>query len=138
MDLQKLERQLTLDEGRRAIVYLDTVGKLTGGVGRNLIDRPFFDDEIDLMLKNDIALVEQELDKHLSWWREMSDARQNVLANMCFNLGITRLRGFGKTLMHMRAGEYDAAAREMLDSKWAAQVGARAVRLAALMRKGEF
>ena len=138
MDLAKLERQLSIDEGRRAIVYLDTVGKLTGGIGRNLTDRPFFDDEIALMFKNDIALVESELDKRLPWWRELTDARQNVLANMCVNLGITRLLGFGKTLAYMRAGEYDAAAREMLDSKWAKQVGARAVRLAMLMRKGEF
>jgi lysozyme len=138
MNRQALERQLAIDEGRRAIVYLDTVGKLTGGVGRNLTDRPFFDDEIALMLKNDIALVETELDKRLPWWREMTDARQNVLANMCFNLGITRLLGFGKTLAHMCAGEYDDAAREMLDSKWAKQVGARAVRLAALMREGKF
>jgi lysozyme len=138
MDLAKLERQLSIDEGRRALVYTDTVGKITGGIGRNLTDRPFFDDEIALMLKNDIALVQRELDQRLPWWREMTDARQNVLANMCFNLGINRLMGFGKTLTHMRVGEYEAAAVEMLDSKWAKQVGARAVRLAALMREGKF
>jgi lysozyme len=138
MDLAKLERQLSIDEGRRALIYTDTVGKVTGGIGRNLTDRPFFDDEIALMLKNDIALVQTELDQRLPWWREMTDARQNVMANMCFNLGINRLMGFGKTLAHMRVGEYEAAAREMLDSKWAKQVGARAVRLAALMREGEF
>jgi len=57
---------------------------------------------------------------------------------MCFNLGIFRLLGFEQALTHMRAGHYDDAAREMLDSRWAKQVGARAVRLAALMRKGEF
>ena len=138
MDLAKLERQLSIDEGRRALIYTDTVGKITGGIGRNLTDRPFFDDEIALMLKNDIALVQTELDQRLPWWREMTDARQNVLANMCFNLGINRLMGFGKTLAYMRVGEYEAAAGEMLDSKWAKQVGARAVRLADLMREGKF
>ena len=138
MGLVKLERQLSIDEGRRALVYTDTVGKITGGIGRNLTDRPFFDDEIALMLKNDIALVQTELDQRLPWWREMTDARQNVLANMCFNLGINRLMGFGKILAHMRVGEYEAAAGEMLNSKWAKQVGARAVRLAALMREGKF
>ncbi|MEH6435767.1 glycoside hydrolase family protein [Massilia sp. DD77] len=138
MDRDKLAAQLTIDEGRRALIYLDSVGKWTGGVGRNLVDRPFSDDEIDLMLKNDIDLVEKELDRRLPWWRDMSAARQNVLANMCFNLGITRLLGFTQALAHMRSRRYDAAAREMLDSKWAKQVGDRAVRLAALMRKGEF
>lgn len=138
MDRHKLAAQLTTDEGRRALVYYDTEGKLTGGVGRNLTDRPFFDDEIALMLKNDIDLVEKDLDRRLPWWREMSEARQNVLANMCFNLGINRLMQFVKALDHMRARRYDDAAREMLASKWAKQVGARADRLAALMRKGEF
>ena len=138
MDRQKLTAQLTIDEGRRAIAYVDTVGKLTAGVGRNITDRPFFDDEIALMLKNDIDLVEKELDRRLPWWRQMTPARQNVLANMCFNLGINRLLGFERALTHMRASRYDDAAREMLASKWARQVGARAIRLASLMRKGEF
>lgn len=138
MNREKLVRQLTIDEGRRALIYLDTEGKWTGGVGRNLVDRPFSDDEIDLMLKNDIAIVEKELDRRLPWWREMTPARQNALANMCFNLGINRLLGFVHALTHMRAGQFDAAAREMLDSKWAKQVGARAVRLAVLMRTGDF
>lgn len=138
MDRQKLEAQLVIDEGRRAIAYVDTVGKMTAGVGRNITDRPFFDDEIALMLKNDIREVEKELDRRLPWWRQMAPARQNVLANMCFNLGISRLLGFEQALTHMRAGRYDDAAREMLDSRWARQVGDRAKRLAALMRKGEF
>ena len=37
------------------------MGKITGGVGRNLTDRAFADDEIDLMLHNDIDLVERDL-----------------------------------------------------------------------------
>lgn len=138
MNREKLAAQLTVDEGKRAIIYMDTVGKWTGGVGRNLSDRPFFDDEIALMLRNDITLVEQDLDRTLPWWRQLSEARQNVLANMAFNLGITRLLGFAKTLDLIRAGRYDAAAMEMLNSKWAKQVGDRAKRLAETMRKGEF
>ena len=138
MNAQRLAADLTIDEGRRPRIYVDTVGKVTGGVGRNLTDRPFSEDEMDLMLRNDIKGAEGDLDRRLPWWRQMSDARQNVLANMCFNLGIDRLLGFVNTLTLMKAGRYDAAAAEMLDSKWAKQVGDRAVRLAATMRKGEF
>jgi len=138
MNAQRLAAQLTIDEGRRPRIYVDTVGKVTGGVGRNLTDRAFSDDEMDLMLKNDIKGTESDLDRRLPWWRQMSEARQNVLANMCFNLGIDRLLGFAKTLTLMKAARYDAAAAEMLDSLWAKQVGARAIRLAATMRKGEF
>ena len=138
MNAQRLAADLTIDEGRRPRIYVDTVGKVTGGVGRNLTDRPFSEDEMDLMLRNDIKGAEGDLDRRLPWWRQMSEARQNVLANMCFNLGIDRLLGFVNTLTLMKAGRYDAAAAEMLDSKWAKQVGDRAVRLAATMRKGEF
>ena len=138
MNAVKLAAQLEIDEGKRARIYTDTVGKVTGGVGRNLTDRAFSEDEIALMLKNDIAIVERDLDRALPWWREMTEARQNVVANMCFNLGITRLMQFVNTLTLIRARRYDAAAAEMLNSTWARQVGARATRLADLMRKGEF
>lgn len=137
MNREKLMAQLTVDEGRRDRVYTDTVGKLTVGVGRNISDRAFSADEIDLMLNNDIRLVEQALDRALPWWRQMSDARQNVLANMAF-MGIGTLLTFKNTLVYMQAGRYDAAAAGMLNSKWAKQVGARADRLAKIMREGEF
>jgi lysozyme len=88
-------------------------------------------------LANDIRDVEVQLDKHLPWWREMNDVRQNVLANMCF-MGIGKLLGFKNTLAFMQAKRYDAAAVGMLDSLWAKQVGQRAVRLATMMRTGEF
>jgi lysozyme len=55
---------------------------------------------------------------------------------MCFNLGIARLRGFKKMLAAMQAGDVETAAKEMLDSTWAKQVGARAHRLAAQWRAG--
>jgi lysozyme len=138
MNPQRLAADLTVDEAKRPRMYLDTEGNWTAGVGRNLSARAFSEDEIALMLQNDIRIAEKDLDRVLPWWRQMSEARQNVLANMCFNLGITRLLKFVQALDFMRANRYDAAAQEMLDSKWAKQVGARAVRLAATMRKGEF
>lgn len=136
MNRAQLAAQLHVDEGRRPRIYLDTVGKWTGGVGRNLSDRPFSDDEMALMLKNDIATVEADLDRALPWWRTMSDARQQALANMCFNLGISRLLGFKKMLGHLQASRWADAAGEALDSKWADQVGARAGRIAEQLTKG--
>lgn len=138
MDRKRLSAQLVIDEDKRRLPYRCSAGKLTIGVGRNLDDRGLSEDEIAYLLNNDIDLVEKELDRRLPWWREMTEARQTALANMAFNLGVPRLLGFVKTLDHMRARRYDAAAREMLDSTWAKQVGARARRLADLMRKGEF
>ena len=137
MNHEKLAAQLEIDEGKRKRIYLDTVGKWTVGVGRNVSDRDFSDDEIALMLKNDIDMVVSQLDKAIPWWREMNDARQNVLCNMAF-MGIGKLLGFKNTLNFMKAKRYDSAAMEMLVSKWAVQVGDRADRLANVMRTGEF
>lgn len=138
MDRAKLAAQLNRDEGRKARMYLDTVGKWTGGVGRNLSDRPFSDDEIDLMLNNDIRMVENQLDANLPWWRQMSDARQCALANLCFNIGIASLLCFKNSLALLKDGRWDAAADAFLDSKWAKQVPNRAKRVTDQIRKGEF
>lgn len=138
MNKQKLMAELDRDEGRRKRIYLDTASppKWTGGVGRNLTDRGFSDDEIDLMLANDIKTVEFDLDCNLPWWRLMSEPRQRVLANMCFNLGIVRLLKFKHALASMAQGRFGDAATEMLASVWATQVGDRAKRLAKIMKTG--
>lgn len=136
MNLAQLERELTADEGKRNRPYLCTAGKTTIGVGRNLDDVGLSDEEIAFLLRNDINHVCADLDRELPWWRQMNDARQRVLANMCFNLGIRGLLGFKNTLAAMKEGRYKDAAAGMLVSKWAGQVGARAQRLAKMMEVG--
>jgi len=138
MDKDRLIAQLIVDEGKRNFPYKDTVGKTTIGIGRNLDDRGLSDDEISYLLGNDIKLVERELDISMPWWRGMCDARQNVIAAMAFNLGVPGLKTFTNTLQAMRDGRYSDAADGMLQSKWAQQVGARAVRLSKMMREGVF
>lgn len=136
MNITDLREQLILDEGLRLKPYTDTVGKLTIGVGRNLTDKGISNAEAMSLLENDIASHVEDLDRDLPWWRQLSEARQQVLANMCFNLGITKLLMFKNTLDHVARGEYDQAAEGMLASLWASQVGPRAQRLAKLMRDG--
>ncbi len=137
MDKKRLYEQLELHEGKKSKPYKDTVGKLTIGIGRNLDDRGITEEEIIFLFGTDVALVEKELDKNLRWWRDMSEVRQRVLADMCFNLGITKLLTFKNTLEAMRVGRYNDAASGMLNSLWAKQVKGRAVRLANMMRTGE-
>jgi lysozyme len=132
--LQALRDQLAIDEGLRLKPYHDTVGKLTIGVGRNLDDEGISNAEAMQLLDNDIAGHVADLDRELPWWTRLDDARQLVLANMCFNLGITRLLLFKKMLDHLARGEHEAAAGEMMNSKWANDVGPRATRLIVAMR----
>lgn len=128
--------ELRRDEGVRSKAYIDTVGKITAGVGRNLSDVGLSDDEINVLLANDVKRVKADLDRHLPWWRSLDDVRARALANMAFNLGVAGLMGFKDTLGAIQAHRWDAAADAMVDSKWARQVGARALRLAKMIRTG--
>lgn len=134
-DAVRLKQELTNDEGRRGRIYTDTVGKVSGGIGRNLTDKGFRDSEIDLMYENDRAETEAWLDRNLPWWRSLDPVRQRVLMNMAFNMQ-GKLLTFVNTLAAMRRGDYAAAGDGMLASKWATQVGERATRLAKMMREG--
>jgi lysozyme len=136
MNRDDLRSMLVLHEGLRLKPYRCTAGKLTIGVGRNLDDNGITQAEAFALLENDILAVEADLDRTWPWWRQMTDARQQVLADMCFNLGVTRLGGFVNTLAAMKRGDYEAAANGMLASLWASQVGRRAQRLAKMMREG--
>jgi lysozyme len=135
-----LVAELRRDEGVRRRPYLDTVGKVSIGVGRNLDDVGLSEDEIELLLINDITRTVADLDRHLPWWRGLSLVRQRVMVNMAFNMGIGTaergLRSFRNTLTKIQAGDYEGAARGMAGSKWARQVGARATRLCQMMREG--
>lgn len=136
---EQLLAELRRDEGVVRHAYQDSLGWWTIGVGRLIDPRKgggLSDAEIDLLLANDVARVEAELDRRLPWWRTLDPARRRVLVNMAFNLGVGGLLGFRNTLRAVREGRWEDAAEGMLQSKWARQVGARATRLAAVMRGG--
>jgi lysozyme len=133
---KKLLTELIDDEDIRLKPYRDTVGKLTIGIGRNLDDRGISKKEAEYLANNDIDECERQLDAKIPWWRELTDARQRVLLNMCFNLGINRLLGFKKAIALIKSGNYTKASEEMLNSLWSKQVGDRSFRLAKMMREG--
>lgn len=136
MNREQLKMQLEVDEGLRLKPYRCTAGKLTIGIGRNLDDNGITRGEAMFMLDNDVAKCEIEMFREFPWAKAMSDRRQQALCNMLFNMGLTRLKGFRKMLAFMKEGKYNEAADEMLNSKWAKQVGIRANRLAIMMRNG--
>ena len=131
-----MRTELTRDEGLRLKPYLDTVGKTTIGVGRNLSDRGITQAEADLLLNDDIDLCEHELDQHAAWWRQMADPRQRAILNMCFQLGWGGLSGFKNTLALLESGKYAQAADNALKSLWARQVPERAKRVTDMLRNG--
>mgnify|MGYP001245029212 FL=1 len=136
MNREQLIQELKRDEGVVLTLYKCSAGKNTIGVGRNVDDRGITDDESDYLLSNDIDLCVKELEGTFPWFQTLSDTRQRVMVNMCFNLGLSRLMGFRKFLAAMEAGEWETAGVEMLDSKWARQVGPRSTRLRDLVLEG--
>ena len=141
MTTPALKDELIADEGLRESAYPDAGGVWTIGVGHTGPDvRRGLRWPRELCLQTldaDVARVEQGLDAHLRWWRALSPPRQDVLANMAFNLGVEGLLAFRHTLEAVREGDYGLAAERMLASEpWRSQVGARAERLATQMRTG--
>ena len=134
-------------EGGRHTAYLCPAGVLTIGWGHSLEARPvrglgpgssISDAEAEALLRADLTELAFLLDTRMSWWRGLGPARSAVLLSMAFNLGFSGLLSFRKMLAAVRRNEFDEAAREMLDSRWASQVGSRARELAAMMRQGHY
>lgn len=135
INMKEMVKQLELHEGLRLKPYYDTVDKLTIGIGRNLEDTGISKAEASFMLQNDLIRIIAELDEQLPWWRELSENRRRILVDMAFNLGTFGLSQFRDMLAATKTGDFDTASKEMLDSKWAKQVGNRAKRLAEAMKK---
>ena len=134
----RIEDLLIKHEAMRLKPYECTAGDLTIGVGRNLDSMGLSEDEVYYLLQNDIRRCEQELLKAFEWFAYLDTVRQDAMMDMCFNLGISRLRGFEKALEAMEDGNYEEAAVEFLDSNWADQVGQRAITITNMIRTGEY
>lgn len=122
-------------EGLRLKVYKCTAGKNTIGYGRNLDDVGISADEAEYMLKHDLENAEIDAQR-FPIYEKLNQVRKDVLIEMVFNLGYSRLSGFKKMFAALERKDYDGAANEMLDSKWARDVGERAKTLAYFMRIG--
>lgn len=137
VDLIKTLEDLERDEGLKLFPYHDTVGKLTIGIGRNLTDNGISKDEARQLLRNDVSSILTELRINMDGWSSLGEGQQRALVNMGFNMGWPRLSRFKKMRAALESGDYELAAEEALNSRWAKQVGARAQRVAALIRLGE-
>ena len=158
-DRFKLMKKLIAHEGLRLNVYKDSLGIDTIGIGRNLQDRGISKEELDeldipsikhvyeygiteadaiFLAENDVQIVEDELVRAHSCVEELDAVRQLVLIDMAFNLGVPRLCKFKKMWAAVPAKQFDIAAKEMLDSRWARQVKSRSTKLAHAMHHGEF
>ena len=137
-DYTYLGRMIRLHEGFRRKPYVDTVGKLTVGYGRNLDDKGISEQEAAMLLENDIRECVNQLIDKIRFWSNLSPVRKMVLIDMCFNLGVGGLLTFRKFLEALEASDWLGAAGEMRKSKWWNQVGSRAERLQRMVLTNEY
>ena len=137
-DMTALEDQLIDHEGLELKPYQCTAEKLTIGVGRNIEDRGITEDEARYVLMNDIKIVEDELLEKKPVVAGLDAVRQRVLVDMGFNLGIPTLLKFQNMWTAIEEEDFETAAEEAMDSRWAKQVGRRAERLCQAMATGEW
>ena len=136
-NLSILLEDLQRDEGLSLYPYMDTADppKITIGFGRNLTDNGISTEEANQLLKNDMMGVVDEMRVRFMGM-DLSEGVERALLNMAFNMGVPSLMKFKKMWLALYDGHYATAAEEALDSRWKDQVGARAQRVAALIREG--
>lgn len=130
------------EEGFVPHAYEDSKGFLTIGPGI-LIDRKrgggISPTEGRFLMENRIRLAEEECIKRFTWWWNMDQVRQQVIACMVYQMGANSVSGFGDMAAAIQRKDWNAVADEMLDSDWARKDSpSRARRMAEIMRSGEW
>ncbi len=141
----RLKEEIIADEGTVLKVYRDHLGYFTIGVGHLIlpsdeewgvgVGTPITQTRADELLFYDLNNVLEECETHFHQnWSLWPEEVKLIIANMAFNLGITKLKKFQKMLTAINAGNYKMASEEGLDSRWAKQVHNRAKRLMGRLR----
>ena len=139
MNIEKLREQLKIDEGVKYEVYLDHLGYKTFGIGHLVVagDDEYgadvgykvSEERVNAVFDKDVETYIRESKKVFPDLDDLPEEAKQVIVNMCFNMGAPRLGQFKKFIAAINDGNWNTAAVEMMDSRWATQVGARAERL---------
>jgi|TARA_B110000977_G_C11022149_1_gene471759 lysozyme len=139
MNIERVQKQLELDEGVEHRIYHDHLGLATFGIGHLVltsdpefsleIGTPVTPERVATAFAEDLAIAENECKVLYYFWEELPEEVQEILVNMMFNLGRPRLSKFKKMNAHIEDENWRCAAVEGRDSRWYRQVGQRAERL---------
>ena len=139
MNIEALREQLKIDEDVKYEIYKDHLGYPTFGIGHLITeDDPehgepdgteISEDRVNEIFESDVAKFVSEAKILFPDLDELPDVAQQVIVNMAFNMGRPRLSKFKNFIAGVNDRDWTRAAEEMMDSRWADQVGARATRL---------
>ena len=139
MNIEALREQLKIDEGVKYEIYKDHLGYPTFGIGHLITEsdpehgKPdgteISEDRVNEVFATDVAKFVSESKILFPDLDELPDVAQQVIVNMAFNMGRPRLSKFKNFIAGVNDRDWTRAAEEMMDSRWATQVGDRAIRL---------
>jgi len=139
MNIEALREQLKIDEGVKYEIYKDHLGYPTFGIGHLITENDpehgkpdgtkISEDRVNEIFETDVAKFVSESKILFPDLDELPDVAQQVIVNMAFNMGRPRLSKFKNFIAGVNDRDWTRAAEEMMDSRWATQVGDRAIRL---------
>ena len=153
IDETELIQRFILHENCELMPYKCPSGYLTLGIGRNLEANPLTVEERKVcgdwrhgitknaafyLLRNDIKRVQRECQNNIPFFDKLDNERQYALLDMAFNLGITGLLKFKLMLEAIGVRNFNKAAEECLNSRYAKQTGKRAKRIAETIKTGKW
>lgn len=144
MNKDRLREELAEDEGCKFEIYLDHLGLPTCGIGHLIreqdeeygqpVGTPVSEERVRRLFNLDIIVTLEDCNRLFPDFAELPEEAQLIIANMCFNLGFPRLYKFKRFIEAINVRDWQAAADEMVDSRWHDQVPNRAKRLVGRMR----
>jgi lysozyme len=132
-----LIKSVKLSEGFRDKVYKCTEGYDTIGYGFAIKDLVMDEDIAEMILIRKLDSLKKRILAKFPFVADLPESVQDVVIEMCYQLGLGGFSKFKKTIALLRLGNYEACSSEMLDSKWARQTPNRAKRLSDIVKKAE-
>jgi lysozyme len=139
MNIEQLKETLKVDEGVVYEIYNDHLGYPTFGIGHLVLESdpehgaevgtPVSEDRVDECFEKDVETVIEDCKKLHDGWDGYPEEVKQIVANMMFNMGLTRLSKFKRHNAALQSGDWKEAAKEGRDSRWYKQVTNRAERL---------
>ena len=142
----RLRAHLYESEGNKSKVYLDSLGKKTGGIG-HLLEGTSWQvgdyipaDQVVQWFEEDLQTATRDAQElmGISGWSTLSGPRKEAVVDFVFQLGLGGARGFRKCVAALRSGHYGIAAVEHLDSRGAKQTPGRFMRRAKCFAYGHW
>ena len=139
LDIEQLRKQLIIDEGQVNEIYNDHLGYPTFGIGHLILEgepehglpvgTPVTEERVKECFEKDVENVIEDCKKLHDAWDGYPEEVKQIVANMMFNMGLTRLSKFNRHNAALQCGDWKEAAKEGRDSRWYKQVTNRAERL---------